>query len=200
MRLKLAVSSRRPSLLSVALPIPLNHGSAPVSRVASFSPETGQIKLLWCFSNLLWTPPSYPPLQAVGYALFSSGMRCSCLLHYEQRMLRPSSLQPLQPLSLQSEGIQEEGKGTQAPDSWGAYQRNDLHLPIYRKVLNSLTWNVWFSWSNSNFFFFFFLFRAAPKAYEVPRLGVESELQLPTYTTATETPDLSHFCDLCHSL
>jgi len=26
---------------------------------------------------------------------------------------------------------------------------------------------------------------------EVPRLGVESELQLPVYTTATATPDLS---------
>ena len=34
-------------------------------------------------------------------------------------------------------------------------------------------------------------------AYEVPGLGVESELQLPTYTTAT--PDLSCICDLYHS-
>ena len=34
---------------------------------------------------------------------------------------------------------------------------------------------------------------------EVPRLGVESELQLPVYTTATETPDLSCICDLSHS-
>ena len=31
---------------------------------------------------------------------------------------------------------------------------------------------------------------------EVPRLGVESELQLPAYTTATAMQDLSHFCDL----
>ena len=31
---------------------------------------------------------------------------------------------------------------------------------------------------------------------EVPRLGVESELQLPAYTTATATPDLSCVCDL----
>ena len=35
---------------------------------------------------------------------------------------------------------------------------------------------------------------------EVSRLGVESELQLPAYTTATATPDPSHICDLCHSL
>ena len=33
----------------------------------------------------------------------------------------------------------------------------------------------------------------------VPRLGVESELQLLAYTTATATQDLSHVCDLYHS-
>ena len=34
---------------------------------------------------------------------------------------------------------------------------------------------------------------------EVPRLGVQSELQLPAYTTATATPDLSRICNLHHS-
>ena len=34
---------------------------------------------------------------------------------------------------------------------------------------------------------------------EVPRLGVESELQLPAYATATAMPDLSYICDLHHS-
>ena len=34
---------------------------------------------------------------------------------------------------------------------------------------------------------------------EVPRLGVESELQLPAYATATATPDLSCVCNLHHS-
>ena len=34
---------------------------------------------------------------------------------------------------------------------------------------------------------------------EVPRLGVQSELQLPAYATATTRPDLSHVCDLHHS-
>ena len=34
---------------------------------------------------------------------------------------------------------------------------------------------------------------------EVLKLGVELELQLPAYTTATATPDLSHICDLYHS-
>ena len=31
---------------------------------------------------------------------------------------------------------------------------------------------------------------------EVPRLGVELELQLLAYATATATPHLSHLCDL----
>ena len=35
---------------------------------------------------------------------------------------------------------------------------------------------------------------------EVPRLGVELELQLPAYTTATATLDPSCICDLYHSL
>ena len=34
---------------------------------------------------------------------------------------------------------------------------------------------------------------------EVPRLGVESELQLPAYTAATATQDPSHIFDLRHS-
>ena len=36
---------------------------------------------------------------------------------------------------------------------------------------------------------------------EVPRLGVESELKLPAYTTAIATAmwDLSHVCNLSHS-
>ena len=34
---------------------------------------------------------------------------------------------------------------------------------------------------------------------EVPRLGVESELQLPAYATATATRDLSYICNLHHS-
>ena len=34
---------------------------------------------------------------------------------------------------------------------------------------------------------------------EVPRLGVESKLQLPAYTTTTATPDQSSICNLHHS-
>ena len=35
---------------------------------------------------------------------------------------------------------------------------------------------------------------------EVPRLGIESELQLPAYTTVTAMPDTNCKCDLCQSL
>ena len=54
----------------------------------------------------------------------------------------------------------------------------------------------------SGFFFlfsFFFFLGLYLQHMEVPSLEVESELQLPAYTTATATPDLSHIFDLHHS-
>ena len=50
-------------------------------------------------------------------------------------------------------------------------------------------------------FFFFLPVFLGPhwRHMEVPRPGVESKLQLPTYTTATATPDPSRICDLHHS-
>ena len=50
------------------------------------------------------------------------------------------------------------------------------------------------------FFFFVFVF-LGPHLWhmEAPRLGVELELQLPAYVTATATPDLSRVCDPHHS-
>ena len=49
------------------------------------------------------------------------------------------------------------------------------------------------------FLFFFCLFRASPRFMEVPRLGVQSELQLLAYATATATRDSSCVCNLHHS-
>ena len=50
----------------------------------------------------------------------------------------------------------------------------------------------------TSFFLFSFL---GPhlRHMKVPRLGVKSELQLLTYTTATETQDPSRVCNLHHS-
>ena len=53
------------------------------------------------------------------------------------------------------------------------------------------------AWANSPLFFFKQLHL---QHMEVPRLGVELELQLPAYATATAMPDPSHIFDLRHSL
>ena len=49
------------------------------------------------------------------------------------------------------------------------------------------------------FSFFSFFLELHLQQMEVLRLGVESELQVPAYVTATATPDLSHVCDLHRS-
>ena len=92
----------------------------------------------------------------------------------KQRMLWPSSHQSLPntlpfarlsataatPQTVHPEGTQDEKNRTLALDSWDANQRNDfseprlLHLPIHRKALDSLTWDVWFSLINSNLLMF----------------------------------------------
>ena len=46
---------------------------------------------------------------------------------------------------------------------------------------------------------FFFFLGPPPWHMEVPRLGVESELQLLAYTTASAMPDVSVVCNLHHS-
>ena len=51
----------------------------------------------------------------------------------------------------------------------------------------------------SIFLFVFCLFRAATVAYGSSRAGVESELHLLAYTTATVMQDPSCVCDLRHS-
>ena len=51
------------------------------------------------------------------------------------------------------------------------------------------------------FFVFVFVFLLGPYLWlmEVPGLGLESELLLPVYTTATAMQDPSHVCNLHHS-
>ena len=43
-----------------------------------------------------------------------------------------------------------------------------------------------------------FFFRATPTTYGISQAGVQSELQLQAYTTATATGDSSQVCDLHH--
>ena len=49
------------------------------------------------------------------------------------------------------------------------------------------------------FVFSFFFLQLHLQHVEFPGLGVKLELQLPAYTIATATLDLSHICDLHHS-
>ena len=51
----------------------------------------------------------------------------------------------------------------------------------------------------SDLFFLSFFIGPHPQHMEVPRLGVESELHLPAYSTAIATRDPSRVCDLHHS-
>ena len=84
-----------------------------------------------------------------------------------------------------------------------------LHILISLVAVCCIFWIVAIimdmRWSPSTTFLaniiitFFFLFRAVPRHIEVLRLGVQLELQLPAYTTATATPDPSHVCHLYHS-
>ena len=64
--------------------------------------------------------------------------------------------------------------------------------PIIYLAMSSLV-------SYINFSFFFCLLGWHLRHMELPRLGVELELQLPTYATATTTLDQTHVCDLHHS-
>ena len=71
-----------------------------------------------------------------------------------------SHLQPLPPHPGVRLRRQDEKAVILAPDSWGPYQRSDfraprlLYLPIPRKALNSLIWDVWFSLINSDLLMF----------------------------------------------
>ena len=58
--------------------------------------------------------------------------------------------------------------------------------------------SVAFSTLRTFFFFFLFLFRAVPVAYGSSQARDLIRLQLPAYTTAIATWDLSHLCRLHH--
>ena len=55
---------------------------------------------------------------------------------------------------------------------------------------------VWFLSLSSHYFIYLFFLGPHQQYIKVHRLGVESELQLRAYATATTMPDLSHVCDL----
>ena len=66
------------------------------------------------------------------------------------------------------------------------------HAYVWEKLSGTTLNHTWWQ-------FFVCFLEPNPQHKEVPRLGVEYELQLPAYTTATATSDLSRVCDLHHS-
>ena len=79
---------------------------------------------------------------------------------------------------------------------------NDLiYFPIFQsKNINYLWCLAWILTGFFFFFFFFFCFLGQHSQHvEVPRLGVQSERQLPAYDATTATWDPSHIYDLHHS-
>ena len=75
------------------------------------------------------------------------------------------------------------------------------HMTLIEKLIKDKIWSLVTNvpMLASLFFCLILFFRAAPSTYEVPRLGVESELQPLAYTTATGMWDPSQDCDLYHS-
>ena len=59
--------------------------------------------------------------------------------------------------------------------------------------------NLYHLWNGIIYKFTFLFLWPYLQHIEVPRLGVESELQQLAYTTATAMLDLSHICDVHHS-
>ena len=76
------------------------------------------------------------------------------------------------------------------------FRKQEMKVAMRRVCWRLISYRM----SLSFFFFLFFCFLGPyPWHTEVLSLGVYSELQLPAYTTATATPDLSCVCDLHHS-
>ena len=98
------------------------------------------------------------------------------------------------PISLTLKGVPMVWKDLLLPEisqSYSLFREKDKalrYLNLKKKKKNC----------NQKFFFFFYL-GLHLQHMEVPRLGVESELQLPAYTTATARQDLSCICNLHQS-
>ena len=70
---------------------------------------------------------------------------------------------------------------------------------LIRQVSLGPNQGPWAKTTSGNFFFlFFFVLGLHAQHMEVPELRVELKLQLPAYSTATATRDLSRVCNLYH--
>ena len=81
------------------------------------------------------------------------------------------------------------------PAEFLEYKR-EIHLCLVKSVI----WGSMFFKDEPNIFFSFFFLGTYLWHMEVPRLGVELELQLAAYATATATLNPRLICNLRHSL
>ena len=97
----------------------------------------------------------------------------------------------------------------------GPHLNLDLNTQIifFKKIFMGHSWkskyllNIRYYRVTANFLYniivtiFFVFLGPRPRHLEVPRLGVQTELEMAadTTATATATPDLSHVCNLHHS-
>ena len=108
--------------------------------------------------------------------------------------------------------VNQRKTGQTPPGEWShgvrGYWSNSISLFLFLSfsLFSFFLFSFFLSFSLSFFIFFSLslflsvcLFRATPMHMEVPRLGVQSELQPLSYATFTAMPDLSHVCDLHHS-
>ena len=134
-----------------------------------------------------WRRLSYWGVLSLGECSFESGFKWT-LTCYQDPKIIPVSLFRVIPWM-----IKEKGKG----------RTNEIH------VTDTIKWNTMgFStillWQQYNeivhFYFILFVFLGPhPWHMDVPRLGVQLELQLLASSTATATRDPSHDCNLHHS-
>ena len=97
----------------------------------------------------------------------------------------------------------EEKLGWKPHGAWGwNWWPEEKSLEVKRNL--ALVDRIWATgsnllWSWSLFIYLLCFLGLRPWDMEVRRLGDRSELQLPAYTTATATQDLSRVCNLHHS-
>ena len=117
------------------------------------------LKVFWVYSRVKqiitekWNISCHVSKQRMSQSSAIAASMDGELVSPENNTCHPAAvrLQPL--LTVSPEGTQD--LKTQDA-SWEAYQRNDfskprlLHLPTHRKVLGSLTWDIWFSLIYSN--------------------------------------------------
>lgn len=116
---------------------------------------------------------------------------------------KPSSIAAIYKVVLRRELSRGKYRLT-GPDSWGACQRDDfndsrlLHLPICKKALNSLNWDIYFSLINSIFVCLFYVPDPCCKTLIYPDTSITSSKQslIAIWEAVSWTLVLSFVCQI----